>query len=523
MEKNSYAIDSTTTVIASQQCIAREDHNTQNDEIVTTIEQIFGPVIIENEKKIENVQQEYKEKCDVLIEYKEAISDSNDSYAIVTNDDPKNWPTTKKWWILFIVIVSGMLSPVTSTILYPALIILQQELQTSETVVNSLVSIFIYCMGIAPIVWAAYSDEFATRRKVYLASMMVFNISTIICAISKNIWLLLIMRAVQACGSSAVLSIGSAIISDIYVSTERGHAYGLFYLAYWLGPFIGPMCGGYLTEYFGWRWMFWFLAIYGGIIFIMILLFLPETSRTVSSPTSPTGASTTPRFNPISPLKLLRYPNVTLVVIYVSIISSTIHLQYVSVPRNFSQRYNLSSSTIGLLFIAPAAGCAFGSLFGGKYSDFVLRKKTENSDSSYPEMRIHSAWSGALLVPCSYLAYGWLLENNYNLIVLMILWFLGSLGTLIVFNSLSSYLVDAYITRSASATALNNCFRFMVAGTVAILEPLMEDALGTGWMFTFIVSLGVVSALFVVLVYLKGKEWRENCDLKNTESSDHIV
>ncbi|CAG8593950.1 22889_t:CDS:2 [Gigaspora margarita] len=327
------------------------------------------------------------------------------------------------------------------------------------------------------------------------------------------------MRAVQACGSSAVLSIGAAIISDIYVSTERGHAYGLFYLAYWLGPFIGPMCGGYLTEYFGWRWMFWFLAIYGGIVFLIILFFLPETSRTVSSPTC---ASSTIRFNPIAPLKLLRYPNVTLVIIYVSIISSIIHLQYVSVPRNFSQRYNLSSSTIGLLFIAPAAGCAFGSLLGGKYSDFVLRKKkAENADFNYPEMRIYSAWSGAILVPCSYLAYGWLLENNYNLIVLMILWFLGSLGTLIVFNSLSSYLVDAYTTRSASATALNNCFRFMLAGTVAILEPLMEDSLGTGWMFTFIVSLGVISTFFVVVVYFKGKDWRENGDLKNIEPGDH--
>ncbi|CAG8779604.1 4037_t:CDS:1, partial [Cetraspora pellucida] len=70
-----------------------------------------------------------------------------------------------------------------------------------------------------PIVWAAYSDKFATRRKVYLASIMVFIISTIACAVSTNIWLLLIMRAIQACGSSAVLSIGSGIISDIYVST----------------------------------------------------------------------------------------------------------------------------------------------------------------------------------------------------------------------------------------------------------------------------------------------------------------
>ncbi|RIB22983.1 major facilitator superfamily domain-containing protein [Gigaspora rosea] len=249
-------------------------------------------------------------------------------------------------------------------------------MEKSLTIFNCVlktVSMFIYCMGIAPIVWAAYSDEFATRRKVYLVSITVFIISTIICAVARNIWLLFVMRVVQACGSSAVLSIGAGIISDIYVSTERGHAYGLFYLAYWFGPFLGPMCGGYLTEYLGWRWMFWFLAIYGGIIFLIIIFFLPETFRTVSSPI---GTSSTTRFNPIAPLKLLRHPNVILVIIYTSILSCIIHIQYISVPRNFSQRYNLLSSTIGLLFVAPAVGCAFGSLLGGKYSDlFCVKRK----------------------------------------------------------------------------------------------------------------------------------------------------
>ncbi|CAG8678427.1 9867_t:CDS:2, partial [Scutellospora calospora] len=227
------------------------------------------------EKNFEN-DPNYNEKCEVLDGPVINVSNSNDIHA---NNDPKNWPSKKKWFILSIVVVSGMLSPIASTILYPAMLTLRQELNTTEIVVNSLISMFIFCMGIAnyellaglkraienssPIVWAAYSDEFATRRKVYLASLMVFIISTIICAVAKSIWLLMIMRAIQACGSSAVLSIGAGIISDIYDPIERGNAYGIFYLAYWIGPFLGPMCGGYLTEFLGWRWMFWFLAIYG--------------------------------------------------------------------------------------------------------------------------------------------------------------------------------------------------------------------------------------------------------------------
>ncbi|CAG8721254.1 15462_t:CDS:2, partial [Gigaspora rosea] len=433
MEENSYAIYSTTTVITSQHFIGREDHNSQNNERISSLEQGFGPVNFENEKKIEN-EQNYKGKCDVFPESTATKSDSNDSYAIVTNDDPKNWPSAKKRCILFIVIVSGMLSPIASTILYSAIIKLRQELHTTEIVINSLV-------------WAAYSDEFATRRKVYLVSITVFIISTIICAVARNIWLLFVMRVVQACGSSAVLSIGAGIISDIYVSTERGHAYGLFYLAYWFGPFLGPMCGGYLTEYLGWRWMFWFLAIYGGIIFLIIIFFLPETFRTVSSPI---GTSSTTRFNPIAPLKLLRHPN--------------------------SLRW--------------------------KIFRFVLRKKkAENGGFSYPEMRINSAWGGALLVP-------------------------SSLGTLIAFNSMSTYLMDAYPMHSASAIALNDCIRFIASGTVAILEPLMEDALGTGWMFTFMVSLDVISTFFILAVYFKGKEWREsmtpNLEVESNKVTDEL-
>ncbi|KAF0508671.1 MFS general substrate transporter [Gigaspora margarita] len=138
MEKNSSIIDSTTTVIASQHFIAREDPNTQNDERISSLEQEFGPVNFENEKQIEN-EQNYKGKFEVLSESMFIMSDSNDSYATtVTNDDPKNWSTAKKWWILFVVIVSGMLSPIASTILYPAIITLRQELHISETVVNSL-------------------------------------------------------------------------------------------------------------------------------------------------------------------------------------------------------------------------------------------------------------------------------------------------------------------------------------------------------------------------------------------------
>ena len=68
-----------------------------------------------------------------------------------------------------------------------------------------------------PIGWAAYSDAFETRRNVYLVSFIVYIIGTIICGISKNIWLLLVFRSFQACGASAVLRYISFIMSIYFI------------------------------------------------------------------------------------------------------------------------------------------------------------------------------------------------------------------------------------------------------------------------------------------------------------------
>ncbi|CAG8650171.1 1962_t:CDS:2, partial [Scutellospora calospora] len=261
----------------------------------------------------------------------------------------------------------------------------------------------------------------------------------------------------------------------------RGGAFGIFYLAYWFANFIGTMNGGYIIQYLNWRWIFYILSIYGSFMLLLIIFFIPETFCHASTPQfKSNGSLSKSNFNPFVPLKLLVYPNVILLVIYISIISSIMIIQNISVPQNFSARtYNLQSSSIGLLFLAPAVGYAIGSIVGGKYSDFMLQKASKNGEIICPEIRIKSVTVGALLVPSSYLAYGWLLENNYNIYVLMTLWFLGAFGTLIIYNSLSTYLIDVCPGYSASAIALNNCIRLMIAGVMAIVGSLMEDALGT--------------------------------------------
>ncbi|CAJ0901261.1 15499_t:CDS:2, partial [Entrophospora sp. SA101] len=263
------------------------------------------------------------------------INDDNKSLSSTLNDqdinnDPKNWSIWRKRIILLVVSFAAMTSPISSSILYPTLLKLRTEFNASDIEVNTLVSVYVYIMGIAPLGWAAYSDRFSSRTNVYFTSIPIFILSSILCAISTNLWLLLLGRGLQSFGASAMLSIGAGVISDLYISTERGTAYGFFYMAYWTGPLLGPMIGGYFTEYTNWRWIFWFLTILGGINLLLVKIFVPETF--FSHDPSKSTPEVKRRFNPLAPLKLLRYPGGTLMIIYISIVSSIIQLQFVSVP-----------------------------------------------------------------------------------------------------------------------------------------------------------------------------------------------
>lgn len=165
---------------------------------------------------------------------------------------------------------------------------------------------------------------------------------------------------------------------------------------------------------------------------------------------------------------LFRYPNLSIVLSYISLFLSLIYIQAALIPREFNRIYHLSSSHTGLVFLSPAAGYMFGSVLGGRYSDYIIRdakrialialqKKTENQKENdnmegvvvikdeiieiskeddiinlslikiEPERRIHGTWLGAIIIPICYLAYGWLLEHKVPVIFPIIVMFFGNI------------------------------------------------------------------------------------------------
>ncbi|CAB4473666.1 MFS general substrate transporter [Rhizophagus irregularis] len=467
----------------------------------------------ENLAELQETKRESSEISEItLIDFAD-VADIESTTIYSSYDDPKNWSPKKKILILIIISLTSMISPMANTMYYPAVIDVRHYFRTTEFIVNVSVSVYVFFTGTAPLFVGGFSDVYGNRRHLYLIALSLFVVPSVVCALVKNVWVLIAMRSLQACGSSSTQCLGAGVISDIYVPTERGRAYGIMYLGFYIGDLGGPIIGGYLTESLGFKWIFWLLASLGCILFLIIFFFLPETFRrnniSSSLQLSYTLKQAFQKVNPLIPLKLLRFPNVALKIVYMSSIWAFMYVQNVIIPT-FSDTYKLSSFTIGLTFLAPGIGYLIGSVIGGRYSDYVLAKyESDHDGQSYPEVRLKSIWIGSILIPISYCAFGWLLQFKINLIFPIIAMFIGGTGSLFVFNSTITYLVDSYPEFSASAIALSDFIPCTLATAYIIMTVPIRNAIGIGWLFTILASINLLSISCIILVYFKGKNWRE--------------
>ncbi|CAB4380419.1 unnamed protein product [Rhizophagus irregularis] len=449
-------------------------------------------------------------KDENIIIVEELIQNSKEEKVNDLNLNPLNWSKNKKLFTLSLVGFVTTTSPIANSILYPSIIDITESLHTTKFLSNALISISTFFNGIAPLGWASYSEVYETRKKAYVISLLLFMITSITCAVATNIWLLLIMRGLQASGVSAALCIGAGTISDIYIPTERGTAYGYFSLVIVIGPIIGPIVGGYITDYLGWRWIFWFLSIFGSLTLIS-LFFISETYNSkISFTIKHDDMMKKKKFNPFLPLYMFKYPNVILINIYTSILFGIINIKTSSIPRSFKDHYGLSPSKAGLVFISLGLGQILGNVIGGKWSDIVLIKfKNKNNGKLIPEQRINSIWLGSIIIPLIFIAYGWLIERKVHISLPIILIFLSGFSVMTVYTSTSAYLIDSYPDQSASAISTHVFLRSVLTGIFSLFTILLQDSIGLGWMFTLLGAASLLSVSALIIVYFKGAKWRE--------------
>ncbi len=115
------------------------------------------------------------------------------------------------------------------------------------------------------------------RKKVFLTSVVGFTVASMLCGASTSLTEIVVFRLVQGVFGAGLVPLSQAVLLDTYPREKHGSAMAIWGLGVMVGPIIGPSLGGYLTEYYNWRWVFYINLPIGLIAFAGIMASVPES------------------------------------------------------------------------------------------------------------------------------------------------------------------------------------------------------------------------------------------------------
>lgn len=390
-----------------------------------------------------------------------------------------------------------------------------------------------------------------------IACLLLFFGGSIGLALQTEFSALMVLRCFQGFASSSAMVVSGAAINDLVTRAERGKYMFYTTLGLSIGPSLGPVLGGILTEYLGWRSVFWFLAIGSGTVVCIMLLFLRETSRAVvgngslepqswnkcaleivrprkHTPEPDTRIVFKKRLGIRQTLMMLLDLHLALLALCsaASIFSTTAVLN--SLTTLLARDYGLSPLHIGLCYLPFSVGGLTVRWTAGTLADRLFKyqarligediQPNRQSPGQLNRMPLEKARLG-LTIPFYYtgifcsIVYWWLMSYKVHLAApLVVMFFFGNASTGAA-NTISMLSVDLNASRPASTRAAMNCVNHLVsAASVAAVVPLI-DGIGVGWTGVFFAGIMLVSSPALWALYYWGHGWRTKKFPEDEDSS----
>lgn len=179
---------------------------------------------------------------------------------------------------LFLVILAGlgMVGPFSIDTMFPAFTQMGAEFGTTELALQQIVSIYLLSFAVMSLLHGPLSDALG-RKPVIIGGTILYIAASVGCALSPNLGVLLVFRALQGVSAAAGQIISRAMVRDVFSDAQAQRTMSQVAMIFGLAPAMAPIIGGWVLGAGSWRGIFWFLTAFGAVILALVLFAMPET------------------------------------------------------------------------------------------------------------------------------------------------------------------------------------------------------------------------------------------------------
>lgn len=168
----------------------------------------------------------------------------------------ENWkPKYSPWVTAWPVLMAVFMFALNETISNVALAYIAGSLSISMNESTWIITSYLMASGIA-IALVGFMTKLLGRKMLLISAVLMFTLSSLLCACSQSMFVMVLSRFLQGIGGGALLPLGQAIILETFPPDERQKAMAVFGLVFIIAPIIGPILGGWITENYCWQWIF---------------------------------------------------------------------------------------------------------------------------------------------------------------------------------------------------------------------------------------------------------------------------
>lgn len=176
------------------------------------------------------------------------------------------------------VMLATLMQVLDTTIANVALPHMQTSLGATSETINWVLTSYIVASAVAIPITGWLADKVG-RKRLMVTAVVVFTIASLLCGIAQNLEEMVAFRLLQGVAGAFIVPLAQAVMFDINPPEKHARAMALFGGGIMIGPILGPVLGGWLTESINWRWVFIVNLPVGVLATIMLLRFLPKTPK----------------------------------------------------------------------------------------------------------------------------------------------------------------------------------------------------------------------------------------------------